>query len=340
MNARDYDSNNIQLYSHMTLAGYKRAHWNAGVGLWQLDNFRNSMAGVDALRFSHAERAHVDKGGFEVAKFIRYSYCRNWNPFASWFACRKKDNQGNQIHGCKRTHDAKYKAATDSVAVEVVEGLTDPAGGVQERLCRWGTAGKPMVCYLYDLGLKEGYAFACCESGTNPATTEVSNPYTPEAAPFISFTDTLTKPGGATKYAVWPKAWPSTGLIWPSTTAAGAGETAKTIIRAVRANQNARFSPYNGKENGKGIANHGLAKRYRETLAGYEARIEARVVALNGGSLKVNNSSAGYGLGDGGAGPEGWFDNLVNGLDLQLYNCVGSLGDTLEETCWVSTNGG
>ena len=34
------------------------------------------------------------------------------------------------------------------------------------------------------------------------------------------------------------------------------------------------------------------------------------------------------------------FDSLVNGRDLQLYNCVGSAGDTLEETCWVSTNGG
>ncbi|MYA75129.1 MAG: hypothetical protein F4Y27_10670, partial [Acidimicrobiaceae bacterium] len=36
---RGGDSNNIQLYSHMTLNGYKQAHWNPGVGLWQLDNF-------------------------------------------------------------------------------------------------------------------------------------------------------------------------------------------------------------------------------------------------------------------------------------------------------------
>ena len=325
------DSNNIALYSHMTLGGYKRAHWNPGVGLWQLDDFENSMARVDALRFSHAERADVDKGGFEVAKYLRYSYCRNWNPFDSWFAC---DN--NQ---CQATHSVRYSAATDSVAVQIVEELTDPTGGVQERLCRWGDEDIELACFVYDLGLKEGYSYTCCVLGTHSAATSVNSPYTPEAAPFISFTDSETYPDIDTKFAVWPKVWPSTGLIWPSTTAKGVGETAKTIIRAVRVDESARFSPYNGNKNGDGIAYHDLEKRDGETLAAYEARIQARVVVLNGGPLTVNNSSVKYGLSNGGAGPEGWFDSLVNGRDLQLYNCVGSAGDKLEETCWVSTNG-
>ncbi len=54
--------------------------------------------------------------------------------------------------------------------------------------------------------------------------------------------------------------------------------------------------------------------------------------------LTVNNSDNNYGLSAGGKGPEGWFDGTVNGRDLQIYNCAGTIGDTLVEACWVSTN--
>ena len=314
----------------MTLSGYKRAHWNPGVGLWQLDNFTLPIADVDALKYGHAERADVNKGGFEVAEYMRYQYCIGMNPFDRWFGC--------QHNRCQTTHNNRYDATSNSVQVEIVEGLTDPTGGVKERLCRWGTTGLEMVCYLYDLILKEGFVMInCCPIGGIG-----ENAYTPEAAPFISFTDTGTQ----TKYAVWPKVWPSTGLVWPTTTAAGTGETAKTVIRAVRTNEEARFSPYDkGTVNDdsdldhKGIAHHGLTKRADETIAQYDSRIEAEVARLNGGPLTVNNSSDSYGLSSGGHGPEGWFDSLVNGRDLQIYNCPDAIGDTLVESCWVSTNG-
>ena len=329
------DSNNIELYSHMTLGGYKRAHWNPGIGLWQLDNFKRPPADVDALRYGHAERADVDKGGFEVVKFLRHQYCLGRNPFVAWFAC----TSGR----CQSTHNARYSAVVDSVQVEIVEELTDSAGGVVERLCRWGTTGEKTVCYLYDLGLKEGYSFACCASGTTYSSTYVGgyNPYTPEAAPFISFTSTLTDTVAETKFAVWPKVWPSSssGLVWPSVTAAGLGETVKTIIRAVWVGENARFSPYNDDSNSarKGIAHHGLVKRVGETVASYETRIEAEITRLNGGPLTVNNRATNFGL--DGRGPEGWFDGQINGRDLQVYDCAGVIGDTLMESCWVSTNG-
>jgi len=328
---RDSDSHNLMLYSHMTLSGYKRAHWNAGVGLWQIDNFDEPAAQVDALKYGHAERADIDKGGYEVAKYIRYKYCKGEYALDRWVAC---DNGS-----CRIRHNNRYSTTSDNFQVEIIEGLADPTGGVQERLCRWGAAGKEMVCYLYDLGLKEGYVkIGCCESGGGG-----TNPYTPEAAPFISFTDTTTNTGKKTKFAVWPKAWPpsSAGLAWPATIAAGRGETAKTIIRAARSTEEARFSPYNddSNPNKKGIAHHGLTKGASESIAKYEADIETEIARLNGGPLTVNNSADGYGLSTDGPGPEGWFDGAVNGLDLQVYNCPGTIGDTLVEACWASTNG-
>ena len=334
---RKGDSSNIQLYSHMTLSGYKRAHWNPGVGLWQLDYFTEPNAQVDALRYGHAERADVDKGGYEVAKLIRYQYCNNMNPYGRWFACT-----GGK---CQSTHNARYNSTADSFQAEIIDGLGDPTGGTRQRLCRWGTEGLEMTCYLYDLNLKEGHENVdCCPAGTpyTSAYTGAYNPYTPQAAPFISFTDTTTYRGMDTKFAVWPKSWPlsSTGLVWPTTTAAGSGETAKTIIRAVRTAENARFSPYNddGDLDNKGIAYHGLTKQSGETVSQYEARIEAKIAQLNGGPLTVNNSADNFGLDDDGPGPEGWFDSLVNGRDLQMYNCPGTIGDELMEACWVSTN--
>ena len=57
-----------------------------------------------------------------------------------------------------------------------------------------------------------------------------------------------------------------------------------------------------------------------ETVAQYEARIEAEIARLNGGPLTVNNSADNYGLNTDGQGPEGWFDSTVNGRDLQIYN--------------------
>lgn len=291
---------------------------------------------MDALRHGHAERADVDKGGYEVAKLIRYKYCEGDLVFGRWFACSNSR--------CQSTHNARYAGSTDSVRVETISELADPTGGTQQRLCRWGSAGTEMVCYLFDLDLQEGHALDCCPTGTTYPSdyTGSYNPYTPEAAPFISFTDTETSADFSTKYAVWPKAWPSSsaGLAWPATTAAGTGEASKAIIRAVRADEGARFSPYNDDSNParKGIAYHGLVKLPTETVAQYEDRIEKKIAELNGGALTVNNSDNNYGLSAGGKGPEGWFDGTVNGRDLQIYNCPGTIDDTLVEACWVSTN--
>ncbi len=112
-------------------------------------------------------------------------------------------------------------------------------------------------------------------------------------------------------------------MVWPTTTVAGSGEAAKTIIRAVRASENARFSPYNDDSDlrPKGIAYHGLTIREddeNETVADYESRIEAKIARLNGGPLTVNNSAVNFGLNAGGLGPEGWFDSLVNNRSLRV----------------------
>ena len=226
------------------------------------------------------------------------------------------------------------------LAVNVVEGLRDSSGGVKPRVCRWGNLGKVVRCFLYDLGLAEGFYKSIALSGTI-YTEQVGsyNPFTPLAAPFISFTDDITYPAKKTKFAVWPTVWPSSGLAWPTVTVAASGEAPKTIIRAAKADRNARFNSFNGDGEARIIPFHGLQQGEEEKPAEFEDRLEPKIVEVHGRALKVNNSANNFGLGSDGPGPEGWFDNFVNGRDLQVYNCVGDIDDTLIESCWVSTNG-
>ena len=339
---RSSDSNNIQLYSHMTLDGYRRAHWSPGVGLWQIDNFRYRSLGVDTLEFSHAERADVTKAGYEVAKYIRQTYCSGVNHFAPWVACKPNRcvNTANAMVTTVTNRDAGRVSVSSSVKVNVVEGLRDSSGGVKPRVCRWGNLGKKVRCFVYDLSFAEGFYHSVALSGTIYVESEGSyNPFTPLAAPFISFTDDITYPAKKTKFAVWPKVWPSSGLVWPKVTVAGSGETPKTIIRAAKADRNVRFNSLNGNGEERIIPFHGLSIGNKEKGAVFEVRLEAEIVEVHGRALKVNNSANNFGLGSDGDGPEGWFDNFVNGRDLQVYNCVGDIDGTLIESCWVSTNG-
>ena len=58
----EWKSLNQRLFSHMDTAGYSRAHWSAGVGLWQLDIFGAARG------LNHAERADIIDGGIGAAK--------------------------------------------------------------------------------------------------------------------------------------------------------------------------------------------------------------------------------------------------------------------------------
>ncbi len=79
--------NNHELYSHAEYSSYKRAHWNPGVGLWQLDTWG------DSLDLNHAQRANTNTGGLRVARYLRDGFCAGTSTLkarfnGNWFACR------------------------------------------------------------------------------------------------------------------------------------------------------------------------------------------------------------------------------------------------------------
>ncbi len=211
--------NNIKLFAYRNSENsYRRAFWNPGVGLWQLDTAK------EVVEWSHADRANVVRSGIVVARIIQKNYCKpGQNYYAGWFAC------GTTGQICKSTYLDIYRLADDSldvkavatpgaVGLETVEDL-----GLVDRLCRWTDTGEAFECSIYDTGSIFPTGFL-----TN-AVTGSSNQFevgskTPLSAPFISFfhNDSMRK------YAVWP---------------AKCAGYSRTIIRSVPMDKDVRYSP-------------------------------------------------------------------------------------------------
>ena len=216
-----------RFFSHGTKPEYVNAYWSPGVGLWQLDNLKNGY--VDAIRLNHAERADTAVGGIEVATELRRLYCkgdlfrppptpRAWRWIGNiWFACETNN-------ACWATHRIIYNVLQDSLNVHIVEGWNNKAGGVQPRKCRWDQ-GMEIDCFLYDTENPEG---------------NMGRGGRPLAHPFISFTDNKTNETLHTRYAVWPKVWPTStiSMKWPDLVVQPgvAGGVTKTIFKAVPKN--------------------------------------------------------------------------------------------------------
>ncbi|MCY3962325.1 MAG: fibronectin type III domain-containing protein [bacterium] len=239
---------NVRLYSHMDTAGYLRAHWNPGVGLWQLDKLNDAT-----INMNHAARADTIIGGVEVAQFLLGSYCRNTVGDQGlkdalnnrWFGCMpyKRDVNGqivvDELGNRVRIPDVCYKTYTvnahkvymnGKLNIGIVDALDEVDGGVQERLCRWNSSGRAMPCYLYDINAVQGVIDGDDKTGQNSGRTPLS-----EA--FISLSDTETN----TKYAVWPKQWPrsSAHMDWPTDVVI----SDKAIYRAAKGGEEIRCSP-------------------------------------------------------------------------------------------------
>jgi len=196
------NSANHSLYSHTEYSHYKRAHWNPGVGLWQLDTWSAS------LDLNHAQRASTSTGGLRVARYLRDGYCAGTSTLkarfnGNWYACRTDK--------CWNTYNAIYHDSNDSLYVTLTSG-TDWDGGVQSRLCRWGT-GSSWTCYLYDVQLHQGQMDMSDPNGDGSRT--------PLAIQFLSFTTS------SIKRAVWLR---------------GSSGYDKEIIKAVRTSEGARQS--------------------------------------------------------------------------------------------------
>ena len=251
--ADGWSSRNRNLYSHDTLKGEERAHWNPGVGLWQLDTF------TGATNLNHAQRANTAVGGLVVAKFFRDAFCtgNNDNELKKvlddyWHGC----DDGGVKGQCYVEYGNIYKADedcsdgmgnidlsdNDCLNVDVKAG-SDKDGGVQARSCRWSGETVVMHCYLYDVDdatKRQGWMGMDDKNGRrivlNEGTEDEEVVYkSPLAAPFISFTDEKDD----IKFAVFPKS--STGYD-------------NTIIKAVPKGSGARDASggwhdnhYNGK---------------------------------------------------------------------------------------------
>lgn len=194
---------NFRLYSFGTYAGEKRAHWNPGVGLWQLDR----LGSVRTM--NHAERANTKVGGAPVAKLLRDRFCADTTDESlkteyknRWHGCHEgeRDDQGrwldddgnvipDQLHYCYDTYVHMYDTASDRLFLSMQPG-SDPAGGLIPKTCRWGTAtaatSDPFDCFVYDVeNSRQGYA----------DVEDLPGQYsrTPLAAAFYTFTDPETK---------------------------------------------------------------------------------------------------------------------------------------------------
>ena len=225
---------NIWLYSRAAREQERRAHWHAGVGLWQLDIWEPARA------LNHAERADIREGGVGVADHVRDKFCANsgepdWaeKVYVPWFGCRDESNNNKKNRDlCEATYARIYDEDGDSLWVTATAGA-ESDGGVQDRSCVWSNQ-KPLEresgfgCFLYDPARHEGNMDVDNVDGTDSASNP--NGFIPLAAAFISLTNL-----DGTKYAVFP---------------AARTHYAQTLIKAVPAKEYSRRSRLGPNSNG------------------------------------------------------------------------------------------
>ena len=151
---------NIRLYSRMTEAGELRAHWNPGVGLWQLDTW------YEIRTKNHAERADIRIGGVPVAAYLLRHLCKApadneglWKALETWSACNEQEKEEGdeedkelEIDKCMKVYTGNstsiYQAPKLNIQLDPQAGTVD--GGTKDRTCRWSSKHLSFPCYLYD----------------------------------------------------------------------------------------------------------------------------------------------------------------------------------------------
>jgi hypothetical protein len=164
------NTRNRPLYSDGTYDYFRRAHWNPGVGLWQLDTFD------DTQKYSHAIR--MGTGGAaarEVGNYLREAKCNGSLGVAlrnTWFACA--------YNMCWDTYQDMYVASDDRINKDLTPG-TEYDEGVKDATCRFDPDYASFACNMIDVDNNaEGYA------PTGDPTGEGDR--TPLADRFYSFT--------------------------------------------------------------------------------------------------------------------------------------------------------
>ena len=225
---RDYY--NRPLYSRGERYAEPRAHWNPGVGPWQLDSWSK------VSQLNHAQRVNIDTVGPIIAEYLGDALCGS-NYIGSlgiWVGCNPETAE--DMNKCDVTFQDMYDSSEDTLFVRRVDGSSVDGGGLEKRRCRWGNAAD-FNCYWFDITQAEGYADVLWPDGwkqdsvwLSGTRTEADGPHpnrTPLAAPFVSFTD----PADSRRYAVFP-----------------GYDT--TLIRGVAAGESARKSTLGPESNG------------------------------------------------------------------------------------------
>lgn len=146
---------NKSLYSDRQYDYFKRAHWNPGVGMFQLDTW-------DVVKHRHhAHRMNVSTAGRHVAHYLATLRCngatRNAAMQSEWYACRSAENKGKgDGWQCQRTFDAIFNGTSNNPSVSL-NSQTQWDGGVLSRSCRWGTSDSTFGCYDIDEDRSEGW---------------------------------------------------------------------------------------------------------------------------------------------------------------------------------------
>lgn len=170
---------NRRLYSHVEYPSFKRAHWNPGIGMWQLDTWSST------LHLNHGERMDTNAGGIAVARYLRDGYCAGTTTVKSrlnnnWFACRWDK--------CWNTFNDMYIDASDSLDVNRTAG-SEWDGGVSRRSCRWGS-GNSFACFWVNTNLRQGWMDTSDPNGDGART--------PLAAGFLALSTSSGR-----RYAIW-----------------------------------------------------------------------------------------------------------------------------------------
>jgi len=159
-------SSNLMLYSYGTESGQKRAHWNPGVGIFQLDTWSVTAD------LNHRQRANTSTAGRRVMAELRDKFCQGgensmWSfVYQNWFGC-----QQGSTNICRTTYiDHLFRAG--ALRVAATSG-SDWAGGVALYDCRIGT-GPQFNCYFYDMGNAQGAYDGSDPNGTGGTRSPLS----------------------------------------------------------------------------------------------------------------------------------------------------------------------
>ncbi|MFM2416217.1 MAG: hypothetical protein RL385_940 [Pseudomonadota bacterium] len=175
----------------------RRAHWNPGVGLWQLDTFAGAMS------MNHARRIDTSDGGVVIARYLRDAYCADSTMATlktrlrgTWFACRTNDqcytSYSTSTPATSTTAAVNvglYTAAGDKLNITEQTGSAWDGGGIAPTMCRFGTAGGAFACSWVDpfTSLRQGVMDTAAPNGYLSTDTVNTTNKTPIAAPFVTF---------------------------------------------------------------------------------------------------------------------------------------------------------